>query len=366
MYCAKKDILKNPIFLLLIYILFTQLGAQTDSDSTHSESNYYILPIIYHSPETKLALGAMLQYNFREENSSSESRSSFLRPILIFTQKKQIISQLNYQIYFNDEKYFLSGGTGYLLFPNTFWGVGNDTPDENEEQYSMAGFFSSNSLLLKISKNIHAGLRYDFSNFTTSKRDTLLQLEETTGRKGGIISGGGPVIQYDTRDKIHWPSKGYFNSASLLLYHSILGSKFDFTVINIDLRKYISLFKTHVLAFQYFSNFISGNPPFYSMSNIGGSRFLRGYYEGRYRDKSIIMTQAEYRTPSWYNIGLVAFSGYGEVAPALNKFILNDFKYSFGFGLRYMIDPKEKLNLRFDFGFVESGMNFYVEFAEAF
>ena len=49
-----------------------------------------------------------------------------------------------------------------------------------------------------------------------------------------------------------------------------------------------------------------------------------------------------------------------------NKFDVASFKYSVGFGFRYLFIPKEKLNLRFDFGFVEGGFNFYAHIGEAF
>jgi hypothetical protein len=46
---------------------------------------------------------------------------------------------------------------------------------------------------------------------------------------------------------------------------------------------------------------------------------------------------------------------------------LNDFKYSFGGGIRFAVDTKEKLNIRVDYG-IGQGKNsgLYLQLGEAF
>ena len=93
---------------------------------------------------------------------------------------------------------------------------------------------------------------------------------------------------------------------------------------------------------------------------------MRGYYLGRYRDQHAAALQAEYRTYVWKRFGFVAFVGFGDVAKKLNRFALKDFKTSVGFGLRFAIDPKEKINFRFDIAFGHDSSAFYITATEAF
>jgi hypothetical protein len=93
---------------------------------------------------------------------------------------------------------------------------------------------------------------------------------------------------------------------------------------------------------------------------------MRGYYEGRYQDQDMIVLQGEYRLPLWRRFGLVGFAGIADVACKTSAFHARDFKSSAGFGIRYLLQPEEKLNLRFDYGFGKDTSGFYVNFTEAF
>ena len=62
-----------------------------------------------------------------------------------------------------------------------------------------------------------------------------------------------------------------------------------------------------------------------------------------------------------------AFVGAGDVANSFTDFQLSEFKYSGGLGLRLVLDPMERVNVRFDFGVGTGGVTgFYFQFAEAF
>ncbi len=92
---------------------------------------------------------------------------------------------------------------------------------------------------------------------------------------------------------------------------------------------------------------------------------MRGYYEGRYRDKKLLVVQTEYRFPIVWRFGGVLFAGAGDVAPTLGQFALQTIKPSYGFGLRYMFDPLEKMRIRIDFGWGKGTSGMYVTANEA-
>jgi len=58
--------------------------------------------------------------------------------------------------------------------------------------------------------------------------------------------------------------------------------------------------------------------------------------------------------------------GVGDVVNRVDRFDLGNFKYSYGFGIRYLFRRKEKLNIRLDFAYGKGCSGFYIVLREAF
>jgi hypothetical protein len=94
---------------------------------------------------------------------------------------------------------------------------------------------------------------------------------------------------------------------------------------------------------------------------------MRGYYEGRFRDKHLWMFQAEWRQEIKGKIGAVAFGGIGGIAHQLDEFEIENTIPAGGVGLRFRMDEADKINIRLDYGvglYGSSGI--YLTFGEAF
>ena len=97
---------------------------------------------------------------------------------------------------------------------------------------------------------------------------------------------------------------------------------------------------------------------------------MRGYYNGRYRDRNFIGSQTELRYRVSDRFGLDAFLGTGEVAH--KAFSAAQLKPDYGGGVRYFFDTEKGLSIRADYGIGqkpagekrESG--FYIALGEAF
>jgi outer membrane protein assembly factor BamA len=313
-----------------------------------------------------LAAGATGGYYYRPAGSDTSSRPSTLGASLIYTQKKQIEIGLGVDLYWKKDAHHFSGGIGYSKFPDTFYGIGNNTAEEMAEDYTPQTFELGLSFQKTVRPGLYLGIHYQFSNtkMLEVEENGLLAKGDIPGSEGGVISSAGLGVNRDTRNNIFYPSSGGFYEFSVSLSRSAIGSDFDFTAYGLDLRKFIPLFSSHVLAFQGAMTVITGAPPFQSLSELGG--ILRGYAANRYRDKNLIAGQVEYRMPLWWRFGLVGFAGYGDVADKVSHFERNSFKYSAGWGIRYLLIRDEKLNLRFDFGYGQGSAEFYINITEAF
>jgi outer membrane protein assembly factor BamA len=288
---------------------------------------------------------------------------------LTYTQQKQTTISFLPEIYFKNESYYFNGFYGYYKYPDKFWGISNDTPDTAEEDYEPNHFKSYTNFQKRTKPGVYIGLRYQYEYISLKKTNDngVLQYKTVTGSEGGSASGLGIIINHDTRNHIYQPSSGFYNQIYAVFFGKAMGSEYQFNLFSFDLRKYYSLFGSHVLAFQSYNSFISGNPPFQMLNLLGGAYWMRGYFIGRYRDKNMVTFQAEYRLPLFWRFGAVGFAGFGDVASQIDKFQLNDFKYTVGFGFRFMFDSQERINARLDIGFGKGGNSrIYALVIEAF
>jgi outer membrane protein assembly factor BamA len=364
-------------FLLLISLALLSLKGfcssieeMKKSEAEPKKFSWIVLPVIFYTPETHWAGGVGGLFAFRPAERNVNTRPSSIYFAVIDTQLKQFSVEIKPEIYLNKEAYLL---TAYLVlkkYPCKFYGIGNDTPKSLEKNYTPR----TNSLELTLQKKIfpkerlYAGIDYQYERTKILKvdKDRLLALRDILGSQGGTVSGLGFVLNWDSRDNIFSTTKGNYWQVLTYFNSRTLGSDFNYNSVKADLRSFVPLFSSHVLALQGYAEIKTGHPPFYQLAKLGGEVSMRGYYLGRYRDKILMTFQAEYRIPAWWRFGLVGFAGVGDVASKFAKFKLADFKYSVGAGLRFLLDPTEGTCLRADFGFGKGTSGFYFTAGQAF
>ncbi len=364
------------LFFIFMLLVINGLVLAITSQETKKEENedkrwgVIILPALFYMPETKWGGGAGGLITYRPPRSQTAGRPSSLNFYAIYTQLKQFSTQMNPELYFKDEGYLLTATIIAETFPDKFWGIGNETEDEAEEKYTPRSFNLEFSLQKRIwsKQNLYAGLFGLFENYQIIKYETgkSLAKEIYSGSRGGTTSGLGIILNWDRRDNIFFPRRGHYYQLVIRTSRKFLGSDFETTVFKFDLRKFIPLFSDQVLAWQILFESINGTPSFKNYAKLGGNSIMRGYYSGRYRDKCLLALQGEYRLPLWRRWGMVAFAGIGDVSKGLGNFNFKGFKYSFGFGLRFKIAPKEGTNLRLDFAWGKGTSGFYFTAGEAF
>jgi len=369
---------KKPVWQLLAFVLLTALlrpsplAAESEKPAAETETcsaSLVVLPVIYYTPETRLAFGAGGIYTFRPKGSSAADLPSYFQALAVYTQNKQFTLSLEPRLYLNGRSFLLTGLFELTKFPNKFWGIGSDTLASAEENFTTA----KQALQVTFQKrivpraNIYIGLSYNFEHTKSLKFDPDGQLAsgDIIGWKGGVLSGLGVIFSLDSRDNIYSPSRGNYFQVSSLFFNRLLASEYDFFKFKADLRHYLPLGKSQVLALQCVFQVVPGTTPFTSLSLLGGDSLMRGYYTGRYRDKILLAGQAEYRLPLWWRFSLAGFAGLGGVADRIGCLSAAKFKYSYGFGFRFRLD-REGTRLRLDFGFGKGTWGLYFTAGEAF
>jgi len=152
---------------------------------------------------------------------------------------------------------------------------------------------------------------------------SIFDKQNVPGRKGSLTSGLGLLLLWDSRDNTFSSSKGFYFQYYINKFSHLLGSQFEFVSQTLDVRKYVSVSRTSVLAFQFLGYFNQGNVPIRTMANIGSGTIMRGYYDGRFTDKNLMAVQAELRQHLIHRLGVVAFAGTGRVARNFSEFFMS-------------------------------------------
>jgi Omp85 superfamily domain len=291
-------------------------------DSLLNNLNPIAVPTIQNAPETSWNFGAGITYYFNAEptpDTLTPTRSSSLVGTFNYSLRRQLQTEVRWQVFTKNERIFYRGAVNYADFFDKFWGIGNNAPDQNLSELSFRRLQIQANALRRVAPNLFAGVSYQassFGNFEWFLLNKNLQLSQLEGSAGSGVSGAGPIIIADFRDNPFSATRGFYAELSAVYYRAELGSTHRFDEYFIDLRHYQTVFKKHVLAFQGVGNFMSGSVPFREKPRLGGAQIMRGYFNGRKP------TGRSSRIPNAYlqKMGLFVFCQYGASSSPTQRF----------------------------------------------
>lgn len=363
------------LFLLLPCAGFAQSkdvqkGLPDTTTGLHVKHNQIlVLPVVARSIETGWSFGLAASLTFRLDKKDTSSRTSNIQGLSLYSIHKQFVTAITGTQYFRHETYILSEQLSYSSFPDKFWGLGKHAPDSAEENYSFKQYYITPHLMRHLGHNFYIGALFELQRVldVDYKHGGLFDQQKVPGRNPYVVAGLGLSFTYDNRNNAFSPDKGSFMQLYFDHFGKYLGSDYEYTNIVLDLRHYLRTVGKQVLAVQAYSFNNIGNPPLRSLASLGGNNSMRGYYDGRFRDKQQFVLQAEYRVPVYWRFGLVGFAACGQIGHRLSDYTLDGLKYSYGGGIRFAINKQEKLNLRLDYGFTADGNSgLYFQLGEAF
>lgn len=359
----------TPLLAQDSWIKRTIQKAITDTTAPGKPS-FRIYPTLAYSPETSVEFGFSSLLLFQAKNDTL-NRLSEVQAFSFVTLEGQYGLWLDNAIYGNHDNWFFLGRTRFQRFPLLYYGIGPETPGKDPALIDANYLLFRQRVLKKIVPNFFIGPEIDFQQLynTNFEQPDDHSYEKPPGSDGTLNVGLGAALVFDNRHNVLNVRKGFFGEISFLKYHPRLGSEYNFHGVNLDVRSYHPSGSRNVLAWQVYGNFYRGNIPFNQLALMGGEMIMRGYYSGRYRDKSMIAAQVEHRwLPLGFSkrFGAVAFAGAAVVAPKIAEFTTRHIRASGGVGLRYLLFPKKDIYLRLDVGFTEDGPGFYLFTGEAF
>ena len=252
----------------------------------------------------------------------------------------------------------------FCHFPLKFWGIGySEGADKNNEtKYTLLQSSFDVKFLWKLPHNIFLGPSTDFDYYKATRARNL---ELWHGEDMRVFNYGfGVLFSLDTRDLATNASEGWYVGVHQKFFPAFMGNHYAFSSTDFSLMHYRRFWKSGVMAFRLHAAGAYGDVPWCQLQTIDNGYAMRGYYEGRYRDKNEADVVVELRQHLWGRNGIVVWGGVGSVFRRFDQVRWDTLLPSYGVGWRW--EFKNKVNVRVDLGFGKHSMAIDFGINEAF
>lgn len=354
-----------------------------DSLRAHKPVWWSILGGPSYTPEASFGVGGAVLASFKMNKRDTISQRSFLPVGLNLSVNGTIVVAGAGTFFFNENKFRIYANYGYRNEPAHYYGIGiteadNTSRGDSTTKYHRSYFQLYPRFVWEIRPYFYVGGLFDL-NFTNTTDINPKMAEDPyfLKYKSKFVNVGiGGLVQYDTRDDVATPSRGLLLSTNFKLFGKYLGGAYNYEILELEYRQFKNIFRPRsTLAWIAKTQIGFGDIPYSELPTFGSPFDLRGYYIGKYRDKSMAYGIVEYRHMLgsmekyksgnfWAKCGFVVWGGTGTVGKT--PFDWDKWKFNFGAGIRFQMQPGKNFRLDIGKGVGESGVQVYMNMTEAF
>lgn len=359
---TKQDTLTKKKSLLTRFLDYFN---DANKNKEHKKFDFSIIGGPHYSTDTKLGIGLVAAGLYR-----ANANDTLLPPsnVSLFGDVSTVgfyMLGIRGTHIFPQDKYRADYTIYFYSFPCKFWGMGYDMGDDDSNKSDMKRWQArfKASFLFHLGDNLYLGpmVSYDYVIGRRIERPELLNgMDQHTWNIGAGFSA-----VYDTRDVLTYPHRGFYINLSQCFRPRFMGNDYAFSTTELQVDAYQRVWKGAILAEDFRTMLNFGNPSWGMMALLGNSNSMRGYYEGRYRDKHKMEAQVELRQHVWKRNSLTTWVGAGTVFHKFSEMRSRHILPNFGIGYRW--EFKKNVNIRLDYGFGKAGQTgFLFSINEAF
>ncbi|CDD17819.1 secreted protein containing Bacterial surface antigen (D15) domain protein [Prevotella sp. CAG:732] len=359
---TKQDTLTKKKSLLTRFLDYFN---DANKNKEHKKFDFSIIGGPHYSTDTKLGIGLVAAGLYR-----ANANDTLLPPsnVSLFGDVSTVgfyMLGIRGTHIFPQDKYRADYTIYFYSFPCKFWGMGYDMGDDDSNKSDMKRWQArfKASFLFHLGDNLYLGpmVSYDYVIGRRIERPELLNgMDQHTWNIGAGFSA-----VYDTRDVLTYPHRGFYINLSQCFRPRFMGNDYAFSTTELQVDAYQRVWKGAILAEDFRTMLNFGNPSWGMMALLGNSNSMRGYYEGRYRDKHKMEAQVELRQHIWKRNSLTTWVGAGTVFHKFSEMRSRHILPNFGIGYRW--EFKKNVNVRLDYGFGKAGQTgFLFSINEAF
>jgi hypothetical protein len=339
-----------------------------ESSNKPSETKKFDFSVLggpHYSSSTSVGIGLVAAGLYRNDTSDSISQPNYVELYGDITAKLYYMIGVDGYQFLGNNSWRVEYDLYFLNNPTKFWGIGHDNCKlkSNETEYQKQQVSAVARFLHNVKGKLLFGPELRFNH--TGAKDIEGDDHLWNGQRLHTTSfGAGFSIAYDSRDYIKNAYTGIYLKLTQMFYPGFLGNKYDFSSTELTFNWYKPIKEGTLLAGQVHGLISYGDTPWGLMPMIGNNEIMRGYYDGRYIDKSLVNATVELRQHIYKRHSAVCWVGAGEVFSNNTHFALKRILPNFGIGYRW--EFKKRVNVRLDLGFgkKETGVIFSIN--EAF
>ena len=336
-----------------------------NKNKKHKKFDFSIIGGPHYSTDTKLGLGLVAAGLYR-----TNPNDTILPPsnVSLFSDVSTVgfyMLGIRGTHIFPQDKYRADYTVYFYSFPCDYWGMGYDMGNDDSNKSEMKRWQAriKGSFLFHLGSNFYIGpmVSYDYVIGKNIERPELLNgMDRHTWNLGAGFS-----TVYDSRDVLTYPHQGLYINLTQCFRPRFMGNDYAFSTTELQVDAYQKVWKGAILAEDFRTMLNFGNPSWGMMALLGNSNSMRGYYEGRYRDKHKIEAQVELRQHIWKRNSLTIWVGAGTVFSKFSNIRSRHILPNYGLGYRW--EFKKNVNVRLDYGFGKAGQSgFLFSINEAF
>ena len=270
------------------------------SKDTSKRASFVIVPVFSSAPETGVEVGGSALYSFYTDTTNKNTHVSNVFGYASITTKDQTNLTLSSAYWYPGNSIHLSGVVSYLNYPFNFYGIGNATSEANQNRLGERRFKLNFEVENRVGDYLFLGVvggGFDYE-FSDSNPAGIYYTDATVqGKQGGPTIFGGPSVIFDSRNNNTYTTSGTIVTAYLNLMQGMFSnSDYQGGFFNIEYSGFFSINKQLVLGLDVQEqSLVGGQSPFYLLPALGSDEMMRGYYNGRFRDRNFLAGQTELR-----------------------------------------------------------------------
>lgn len=347
----------------------TASHAQPAGVASDDANEWVVAPVPFLKPAFGWGLGFGVAYLYHPNWAGTNAPAWETGGGGFYTENESWGGAAAHRMNWSEDRWRLLVAGAYADLRYDFYGVGVSQGDTGLKiplrQEATGGTFE---LLRQVSGRWYAGARFLSGNVRTSIDGNQLNLPPLIAslplQQRAQLSALGLHILRDSRDSHYYPTRGALLDVKADFFTAAVGSDAEYQSYGLAYNYFQELGRRQVLALRATGQAVSDGAPFFALPSFGAKSDLRGYTPGRYQDRCMIATQAEYRLRLGARFGVVVFAGVGGVAPDLSGF--ETLLPSVGTGVRYVIAQENQISLRFDVAWGRKDHAIYLAVGEAF
>lgn len=325
------------------------------------KGSFVAVPIPFSNPTLENGLVAVGAYFYPQSEAQKSAQPPTVTGLgAMSTSNGSWGAALGHSAYWDQDRWRFAGALGFADVKLPLLAPGTES-QALEVDWLLQGSLAYASLSRRFGNNWYAGLVAQYVDIEQGFSFDIVSSELVLGDTTRIVALG-PSLSYDTRDVPANAYKGRYFKATALTSRDKYGSDLDYESYSLSYRSYHQIVPSAVLAWEVNSCMKSGDAPLWDACRIG----LRGFASTNYMGKSSVRTQVELRWRLSKRWGVAAFAGAGQITESLVGSADHDVIPSYGTGLRFTIQPEQRIVMRLDYGRSTDSDAWYLSVGQAF